>query len=369
MKTLPIIFFFSLVLIVLFLAHFFVFASISRFLSLGLLPRRVLGLVFVLLTLSFVGSAAYSHYVNNAFSETLYLLSSSWLGLFSNLFWSVIVFWPIFLFCENRLKPEQLLSVMATLLVAAAAFTLFGYFNAKDIYYRQETVKIKNLPEWWKGKKIVQLSDVHLNNIHDERFLRPIVDRINSEKVEAAFLTGDIFDGMDGALISQVEPLKYLQAGKGMYFISGNHETYMGLDRATATLEKVGVQILLDKKVTIEGLEVAGIRFPERDGLRRDLVKEVETLDLRTPSVLLYHDPRQVEELSRTGRVSLMLSGHTHNGQLWPYSYIVRMIYGIYGIGRHQVGEMIQFTTTGAGTWGPPMRTTGRPEVTFFTLE
>lgn len=369
MKTLPIIFFFGLVLLVLIAAHFFVLTSISRFLNLGLFAQRVLGLSFVLLTLSFVGSSIYSHFINNTFSKFIYLFSSSWLGLFSNLFWAVIIFWPIFLFFENKLKSGNLLVMMGALVIGVLILTVYGYSQAQNIYYRQEVVKINNLPLWWKGKIIVQLSDIHLNNIHNESFLQPIVDEINKQNVSLVVLTGDIFDGMDGALESQVEPLKNIKSAKGMYFISGNHETYMGLGNATSALEKVGVKMLLDKKVELEGLSVAGIKFPERDGLRRDLVKEIETLDLRTPSILLYHDPRQIEAIAKTGRVNLMLSGHTHNGQLWPYSYVVRMIYGIYGIGRHQVGEMTQFTTTGAGTWGPAMRNTGRPEVTFFTLE
>jgi predicted MPP superfamily phosphohydrolase len=369
MKIFPIIMFFTLVLAILLGAHFFVFTSLSRFLNLSSILKKLLALSFILLTFGFVGSSVYGHYVSNASSQFLYILTSSWLGLFSNLFWAVIIFWPIYLLLETRISPANLTYIMAVLIMAALASTTFGYFNAQNIRYRQEVVKIKDLPTAWRGKKIVQLSDVHLNNVHNEEFLKPIIESINKQKPAAVFLTGDFYDGMDGRLEEMSEPLQKIESERGVYFISGNHEMYMGLERATSALEHKGVKILDDKKVDLDGLQIAGLRFPERDGLRRDLVKEIEKLDLKAPSIFLYHDPRQVNEVAATGRVSLMLSGHTHNGQLWPYNYIVRWIYGIYGIGRHQIGEMTQFTTTGVGTWGPAMRTTGAPEVTIFTLE
>lgn len=369
MNTLPIIVFFSLVLVVLFATHFFVYVSITRFINLNNGGRRGLGFSLAILSLGFIGSSIFGHYFDNFVSQSLYLLTSSWLGLFSNLFWAVIIFWPAFLLLEKKAEARTLAIIMATMLAAVIMFTVFGYFNAKNIYYRQESVKINNLPAWWQRKKVVQLSDVHLNNIHDEKFFEPIIAKINEEKVAAVFLTGDFFDGMDGNLTAISTELKNLIAEKGIYFISGNHEMYMGLELAEKALAENGVKILDDGKVNVEGLDIAGVKFPERDGLRRDLVKELTALDVQAPSIFLYHDPRQVDEVAATGRVSLMLSGHTHNGQLWPYNYFVRWIYGQYAIGRHQVGEMTQFTTTGAGTWGPPIRTTGRPEVVIFTLE
>lgn len=369
MKIFPIIFFFAFVLAFLFATHYFVYFSLSKFLNFSLLQRRILGASFLVLTVGFVGSALFSHYVDNIMSQALYSLTSTWLGLFSNLVWAVIIFWPLYLLLQKTIAPKYLLVVMAVLCAGILLLTVVGLRNAQRINFRQEQIKINNLPAWWQGKKIVQLSDAHLNNIHDEKFLEPIVERINQEKVAAVFLTGDFFDGMDGRLENLATPLKQLETEKGIYFISGNHEMYMGLDKATQALTANGVIVLDDSKVAVEGLEIAGLRFPERDGLRRDLVQEIEKLDLKAPSIFLYHDPRQVEEVAATGRVSLMLSGHTHNGQLWPYNFVVRWIYGKYAVGLHRLGEMTHFTSIGAGTWGPPMRTTGQPEVVIFTLE
>jgi predicted MPP superfamily phosphohydrolase len=368
-KYLPFVLFFSLALGVLALSHFFVFVSWSKFFNFSINTRRYIGVLFIALTCGFIFSAWLSHFNDTIWSRGLYQLTATWLGLFSNLFWLTIIAWPLYLVGVRYLNQGQLNILVILLLSLALIATLFGYFNAKNIYYRQETVKINKLPAGWQGKRLALLSDVHLNNIHDEKFLRPIIEELNKKNITAVLLTGDFFDGMDGELDNLVKPLKDLKTENGTYFISGNHETYMGLARAEKALSDSGVKILDDKKIIIDGLSIAGVRFPERDGLRRDLVGEIVKMDLQSPSIFLYHDPREVEQIAATGRVDLMLSGHTHNGQLWPYNFLVRWIYGIYGIGLHQVGEMTQFTTTGVGTWGPPIRTSGRPEVVIFTLQ
>lgn len=369
MKTIPVIIFFLVALIILSLAHTFVFASWARFFSLSRMARRVLGGGFIVLTLGFIGSAWLSHYVDNSLSRLLYQGTSVWVGLFSNLFIATVIAWPIYLLLSRYAGPQSVAIVFAVLAAGVLLLTFYGVVNAKNIYYRSESVKIDDLPSSWKGKKVAQVSDIHLNNIHNEGYLETVIEGLNKDNLSAVFLTGDFFDGMDGQLDKLAEPLSRLKTDKGIYFVSGNHEMYMGLEKAVAALEKQGVVCLLDQKRSIDGLEVVGLTFPDRDGLRRDLVKELETLDVKRPSIFLFHDPRDVEKIAATERVSLMLSGHTHNGQLWPYNFIVRQIYSIYSIGRHQVGNMVQFTTTGAGTWGPPMRTTGRPEVVIFTLE
>lgn len=369
MKIMPIIFFFSLVLTVLLAAHVFVWMSLVRFLELGAAASRFLGLGFVFLTIGFVGSALYSHYIDSATSESVYLLTSFWLGFFSNLFWAVIIYWPLYLVFQSRFKGNLFLAVMLFLLAGVIIMTIFGIWNAGRINYRQETITVKDLPAKWQGKKVAHLSDSHLNNIHNEKLILPIIERLNQEGVSAVFLTGDYFDGMGGQLDALAAPLKKLKAEKGIYFVSGNHEMYMGVQKAYRTLSANGVSILNDKKVEKDGLSIVGVEFPERDGLRRDLVEAVERLDVQQPSILLYHDPRQVEELAETSRISLMLSGHTHNGQIAPYNYVVRWIYGKYARGRNQASEMQVFISIGAGTWGPPMRTTGRPEVVIITLE
>lgn len=369
MRNLSIAVFFLFALSILALGHYFVYASWSNFFSLSESHKKYLGIAFFLLTVGFIASSAFSHYADTFISRSFYELTSTWLGLFSNLFIGTIIAWPLYLLLHNKINEKNLLMIFGVMFVVIILTTIAGYINARIINYRHETVVINNLPNWWQGKKVVQLTDVHLNNTHDELFLEPIIEQVDKEKVAAVFLTGDFFDGMDGNLENITASLKKLQTEKGVYFISGNHETYMGLDKAVKALESHGVKVLLDEKVNVEGLDIAGARFPERDGLRRDLVKVLTDLNVNSPSIFLYHEPRSIKEIADTGRVDLMLSGHTHNGQLWPYNFVVRMIYGIHAIGRHQVGNMTQFTSSGAGTWGPPIRTSARPEVVIFTLE
>ena len=368
MNIISFVIFFLVALAILTLGNVFVIFSWARFINLTHSQIVQASIVFGAFTLAFIVSMFLSHYVINIFTRIIYVLSATWIGFFSTLFIMTIIAWAVYIVLPSSLT-QYYGYIFVLILLIDLSLSIFGVFNARNLDFRQEEVKIANLPIEWQGKKVVQLSDVHLSEINNQVFLQKIVDRLNQEKAAAVFLTGDFFDGTDGDLSRIVEPLKNLQTEKGIYFIYGNHEMYMGMDKAKEVLEKYKVKILDDSKVQVDGLTIAGLRFPMRDGLRRDLVKEITKLEVTKPSIFLYHDPRQVEDIAQSGRVDLMLSGHTHNGQLWPYNYVVRLIYGIYSIGRHQVGEMVQFTSKGVGTWGPMMRTTGRPEVVIFTLK
>jgi len=243
-------------------------------------------------------------------------------------------------------------------------------WNAYHPRVEDVVVKIRNLPPDWRGKKVVQLSDVHLGHVLGAGFLQGIVEETNAQNPSIVFITGDLFDGADGRLDDLVAPLNGLRAPGGVFFVTGNHETYLGVDRAYAALKKTKARILNDEMVVIDGLQIIGISYPQR-GFSKDIAevtRKLPNFNPRLPSVLLYHSPTQIEQAKAAG-INLQLSGHTHKGQIFPIQFISRLVYGKYYNGLYVEGDYTIYTSSGAGTWGPTMRTGNHPEIAVIHLE
>jgi hypothetical protein len=254
--------------------------------------------------------------------------------------------------------------------VLACLYSGYGVWNAYHPRAEHLVVRIKNLPPIWRGKKVVQLSDVHLGRVLGAAFLQDLVEQINRENPSIVFITGDLFDGIDGRLDGLVAPLNGLRAPLGIYYVTGNHETYLGVDRALAALKKTKVRVLRDEMVVIDGLQIIGIDYPERAFSKNvaAVITKLPEFNSGAPSILLYHNPSQVGQAKAAG-INLQLSGHTHKGQIFPIQFISRLIYGKYYNGLHVEGDYTIYTSSGAGTWGPTMRTGNHPEIAVIRLE
>jgi len=258
---------------------------------------------------------------------------------------------------------------VASILIAVL-FSGWGVWNAYHPRIKNITVKIENLPENWKVKTAVQISDVHLGSVLKRDFMAGIVEKINAQNPEIVFITGDLFDGMDGILGDLVSPVKDIKAPQGTFFITGNHETYLGVSGVLAALKKTPVKVLDDEMMDANGLQIVGVSYPQR-GDRKNIeetIKNIEGFDPKKSSILLYHNPAGVFEAKASG-VSLQLAGHTHTGQLFPFNFITRLIYGEYHKGLHTEGNFSIYTSVGTGTWGPTMRTNNIPEITVIHFE
>lgn len=248
-------------------------------------------------------------------------------------------------------------------------YSAYGVVNAYHPRIVSFTVHIKNLPANWQSKKIVQLSDVHLGRILRDKFLARVVAKTNAQHPEMVLITGDLFDGAHGNLRALVAPLNNLAAPQGTYFVTGNHETYLGVEHALTALRTTPVRVLCDECVLVDGLQVVGISYPERGhalGFAQKMVK-VLGFNRDLPSILLYHSPTQVAAAKAAG-VSLQLSGHVHQGQIFPLQIFTRLMFGRYYHGLHREGDYTLYTTSGTGLWGPTMRTGNHPEIVVITL-
>ncbi len=350
-------------------SHLLLGYSLIRFFNITN-PTARYGLVIVILlfTASFVVASALVRFQENIFSKTLYRVSAVWLGLLVNLLLACAAVWFLrLIFINNK-------ALTIILFAAAALYSVYGVWNAFHPQVKKIDVTIKNLPQVWQGKTIVQLSDVHIGAVHGQDFLKQIVYQVNALNPEMVVITGDLFDGMDGAegLPSVINDIN---APRGVYFITGNHETYFGLDKAFNILKQTKIKILDDKTVDLDGLQIVGVSYPNDRSFNeaRDLKKVSSSMDnfvAGKPTILLYHSPmpsiiKQAKELG----VNLQLSGHTHAGQIFPFGFITKILYDGYDYGLRTDGDYNIYTSNGVGTWGPPMRTGNTPEIVAVTLK
>jgi len=259
------------------------------------------------------------------------------------------------------------LKIIASLFIfASLIITAFGVWNAGRIQITRITVPIKNLPAVWQNKTIVQISDVHLGSVLGVKFINQIIDKINLLKPQAVVITGDYFDGMDGVLDNLVKPLDRLNPPLGTYFITGNHENYLGSNKSLEIINKTKVKVLNDEQVELNGISLVGVSYPA-EGVNKNVAEIINKLKPTRPTILLYHAPSQVKAIAQAG-VDLMLSGHTHDGQFWPFNYFTEMIFGKYSSGLNKINDFTIYSSVGIGTWGPAMRVGNRPEIVEITL-
>jgi predicted MPP superfamily phosphohydrolase len=248
----------------------------------------------------------------------------------------------------------------------ALAVAVYGLINAATIRVTRYTVALRNLPGEWHGKTGVLVSDVHLGNIRGAGFARRIVARVKALKPDIVFISGDMFDGARVDLDACSEPWGTINAPMGSFFVTGNHDEFSDSTKIMDSLRKAGVRVLDNEKVMVHGLQVVGVH----DGAARDDREFREILarsqiDRNRASILLSHQPSHLSIPNEAG-ISLQLSGHTHRGQFWPWSLLVTRIFGPFAYGLNRFESLQVITSSGVGTWGPPMRVATRSEIVLI---
>jgi predicted MPP superfamily phosphohydrolase len=246
---------------------------------------------------------------------------------------------------------------------------LYGVFNAGWTRVTRTTVRLANLPAAWHGRKAALISDIHLGHVRNGSFLRRMVAKILLEEPDAIFIAGDLYDGTAIDAGRAAEPLNKLTAPQGVYFVAGNHEQFGDDSKYLSAIAAAGVRVLSNEKVEVDGLQIIGV--PYRHAVQNGQFASVLRgfgLDRDRASILLTHAPDH-PEIAEAAGVSLQLSGHTHLGQFIPWSWMARRIYRQFVYGLSRIGKMQVFTSSGAGTWGPPLRLGSNPEIVMLEFE
>ncbi len=358
-------------LAILFGFQYFIYFSATRLLGIhGRGGRRVLMAALVLQLAAVIGSMFLQRSVDTGLARATAGTFQFSMAFGLNIAMAFLLAWVAYGIgrIRNPLPPNPVVGWGAILL--AAVFSGYGMWNATYPRVTRVTVRIKDLPPEWRGKTIAQISDMHLGFSTGHAFAERVVAMVNAEGPDAVAITGDLFDGGDAGLDGFADTLDRLKPPMGAYFVTGNHETYVGVARAEEALRRTGIRALNDEMATPGGLQIVGIAYPER-GESKNIgaaIRNVRGFDPAKPSILLYHSPVRIPEIKAAG-VRLQLSGHTHRGQLFPFQFITRRVYGKYDHGLNVEDGFAIYTSAGTGTWGPRMRTASRAEIAMIRLE
>lgn len=361
--------FFAASMLVLLAGHIVFWYIFIRFFHITSLYGQVMvGLVIFGLFLNSIIASYLIHKGDNFFTRYYYIFSTVWLGVSFNLCLVALLIAAIKVasFSFGFVAPDLYLKIL--FLGGALLISGIGVYRAFYPKITEYEVYIKDLPDFWKDKVVVQLSDVHLGPIYRKQFFYKIIEQVNSLKPEAVFITGDLFDGTESEFSWMNHPFSHLNAPSGAFYGFGNHDLYLGFNRVVDLLKDNPVKILDNQLVEINGLQIIGINYSFNSdfNLEEAILKQVGYNSDRA-SILLLHAPKNIELAKKSG-IDLQLSGHTHDGQLWPFNYIVNWAHHGYGYGFFQEGDFSLVVNAGVGSWGPPMRTAARSEIVKLIL-
>jgi hypothetical protein len=366
------ILFFAIVLTLWAGLHAYIHARVAAALDLGRAGRVGLAVAFALLGSLYLAARVLERRAPRAVVRALDAPGAVWLGVFSVLLSCVagadlLVALPtavISAAATGALDPATAAAAAAgaqlVALAGAAALSLYGVAaaarGARPVRFE---VPLPGLPPALDGFRLVQLSDVHVGGLVTPGYLRRLLRTVAAEVPDLVVVTGDVTDLPDGGDGAGLRALAGAAGRHGVLACTGNHEAYHGGERTVAAIAAAGIPVLRQAhRVVAGGLVVAGVDDPTFLGGRARLPEAIDAALAGRPAglpvVLLCHQPSAVAHAAAAG-VDLMLSGHTHGGQVPPFQLLTRLAYR-YLRGRHRIGRMLLHVSKGAGFWGPPLR-------------
>jgi predicted MPP superfamily phosphohydrolase len=362
-------FFVATVQTVLLLAHLFLYETWKFAPGSASHGSWWLGLLIAGLSVSFVSASLLAFRYSNAVLRGFYRVAAIWLGFLSFLVLAAVASWLAYGTTLLAGVSVGFHSIVEGFFAFAIVLGLAGVFNANWTRITRAPVKLANLPKTWRGRRAALISDVHLGHVRNRGFLRRTIAKVLKEHPDVIFIAGDLYDGTAIDAAGSAEPLRELVAPHGVYFVAGNHEQFGDDRKYLSAIEAAGVRVLTNEKVEVDGLQIVGVpyRSATQDRHLADALESVR-LDRDRASILLTHAP-DYPAVAEAAGISLQLSGHTHVGQFIPWSWIARRIYRQFVYGLSRIGAMQIFTSSGAGTWGPPLRLGSNPEIVLLQFE
>ncbi len=357
--------------------HYFLWARLARDPAWSAPVVRGMGIALTVLAASIPVGIFASRILSREVAAPFAWLAYGWMGIMFVLFLTLL---PMELVRVSArvigVDPERRVALARILAGAAGVIGLVesgaGLVSVLSrVAVTQVRVPIAKLPRALSGYTIVQLTDIHVGPTIGRAFIEQIVRTTNALSPDVIAITGDLVDGSVAALGALVEPLKELRAKDGVFFVTGNHEYYSGVDAWIAHLKTLGVRVLRNERVELkDGLDLAGVDDTSAHnfghGHGQDVARAMDGRDESRAMVLLAHQPKAVLDACKHA-VDLQLSGHTHGGQIWPWGYAVRIDQPhVAGLHDHE-GTAI-YVSRGTGYWGPPLRVGAPAEITRIEL-
>ncbi|MGV8162924.1 MAG: metallophosphoesterase [Candidatus Nanoarchaeia archaeon] len=349
--------------IVLFISFFFIIYFGMQYYAL----HRILGffaettkiwIYALLLSITFPLFVLLDRFFHSRVTSILYAAASSLLGTVFLLICALILLEPI-----NIFYPLFKIKLVGFALIGfITLLSLISIINA----YRLKVKKIE-INNFGKNITAVHLSDIHIGTVRNSKFLTEIVKKTNELSPDVIFITGDLFDGSGKITKETVSPLNKLKAPT--YLIMGNHEFYEGEDKVTELLKSTKVIVLRNSLASCKGIQIIGLDYSEK---KTYVAEQLDMLQIKNPkkstqpSILLNHVPIGYNDAEKRG-IKVQLSGHTHGGQVFPFSLLTRLVFPKYK-GLYTTENFSIYISQGTGTWGPPMRLGTHNEITLISF-
>jgi predicted MPP superfamily phosphohydrolase len=372
--------FFLIVFTIYFFANLYLFIKGYRAIPADGNLRIIYSVVFLILASTFIAGKFLERADSSVVSDILNIIGGFWMAF---MLYGIILFlisdiaFPILkltgVIGGETIPLYKKWVFISTLAISAVLITV-GFINAVMPVVTEYNITINKPAGNLKSFRIAAVSDIHLGSIIRKRSVKKLSEMLRKTEPDAVFLLGDIVDGEIGPVLRD-DLLSYFTCPKckdGLLAITGNHEFIGGAEITIPYIEKKGIRILKDEMVTLEGaiqvigrIDRDGARF--RGGKRQPLDSLMLQVDKSLPVILLDHQPLHLDETEKNG-IDLQLSGHTHNGQMWPLNYITAKIYEVsYGYKRKGNTQII--VSSGFGIWGPRIRLGTRSEILLINIK
>jgi predicted MPP superfamily phosphohydrolase len=377
--------FMSVVLLVVFGLHLYFWLRLVHDTAMPTPWRRLATAFVVLLGLSLPVGMIASHLLPLQLARPVSSLPYVWMGSMGILFFLLLVpevarvlarVLPV-----SPMDPERRLLLARVIGVGAAVSTLaIASVAMASVKQKLPVVRVAvaldKLAVPFEGYRIVQLTDLHIGASLDKQWLAGVVEQTLAIEPDIVVITGDLVDGVPSVLLGELEPLKRLTERHRVLMVTGNHEYYSDALAWLPHFKGLGLEVLSNEHVVVEKdghpLVIAGVNDYGADRIVPEHASDVFAALRGAPegveTVLLAHQPRSIHDAAAAG-IGLVLSGHTHGGQIWPWSLLVPLQQP-YVKGLHRHGENTQiYVSQGTGYWGPPMRLGTSSEITLVELK
>ncbi|MBN1198608.1 MAG: metallophosphoesterase [Bacteroidales bacterium] len=382
MKTTQFLIFLSVILIVYGSINVYIFIRGLQAIPSGTGWRTWFSLIFWGIASTFILARILERAYPSLLSGIVTWIGSFWLGFMLFFFLAVVMidllrlansflhFFPPSI-CVNPMQTR--LITLFTVLGLAVLFITASFINARIPRIKELNLTISKPNAIPGNLVIVMASDIHLGTIIASRKANRLVEKINAMNPDLVLFAGDIVDEDLAPVINNNlgNALSRIKSRLGVYAITGNHEYIGGVDKAVNYLKDHGINMLRDTAVFLENhLYLVGRDDRDKPRFTGKPRKEIEELlakiDTSFPVILMDHQPFNLARHAQMG-IDLQLSGHTHDGQLWPLNYLIDAIYEV-SWGYKKIENTHFYVSSGYGTWGPPLRLGNRPEIVKINL-
>ncbi|HZL11761.1 MAG TPA: metallophosphoesterase [Prolixibacteraceae bacterium] len=378
MRSITFLIFFSIVLIVYSSVNYYLFVRGLQVFSLSQPMKRWYVVIFWTVVSMFIVGNVLERTATSAFSEWIYRIGAFWLAFMLYLFIAMVLIDFVriinhFFHFLPSFSPIMRFRLGLSVFSLVSLIVIGGYINALCIKVKEIPLTIHKKVSGSPEVKILMASDIHLGALIGESREKRLLDIIRNQKPDLVLLCGDLVDGEIAPVLRKNlgRHIQEIDTPYGVYAILGNHEYIGGIEKTLPYLKSINIRVLIDETLTLpNGIQLVGRN--DRSGKNingglKSLDELLSGLDLDKPVIVMNHQPFNLDEVARAN-VDLHLSGHTHDGQLWPFNYMTEAIFEL-SWGLMKKGNTNFYVSSGFGSWGPPVRTGNRPEVVVFNLK